>query len=200
NLRAIRKEAGRGVTLQGDANRGYKDFGELAGLLGQFEKAGLNVFEDPLEGTLDDYRRLRGKSAVRIMIDADARSVRAVRDVVVAASCDIINQHPCQQGGMGRALMVSHAAELMGVPTMVGGTGFLGVGTAAYHHLAAVIGLSFPCGELGGIVDHGFEDDIIREGYPVRDGEAELPDVPGIGVEIDEQSLSKLATEERRVR
>ncbi|MFH0962410.1 MAG: mandelate racemase/muconate lactonizing enzyme family protein, partial [Planctomycetota bacterium] len=47
NLRAIRKEAGRGVTLQGDANRGYKDFGELAGLLGQFEKAGLNVFEDP---------------------------------------------------------------------------------------------------------------------------------------------------------
>ena len=103
-------------------------------------------------------------------------------------------------GGAGQGARPLPCGGVDGGADDGGGEGFLGGGTAAYHHLAAVIGLSFPCGELGGIVDHGFADDIIRAGHPVRDGEVEPSEAPGIGVEIDEESLSKLATQERRIR
>jgi len=88
----------------------------------------------------------------------------------------------------------------MGIPTMVGGTGFFGIGTAAYHHVASVIGLSMPCGELGGSVDHGFEAQLVKRSLPIAGGSVEIPDTPGIGVDVDEQSLVRIATEKRIIR
>lgn len=200
NLDAIRGEVGKGTIIQGDANCGYRDRDALIKALPRLEAAGLDVFEDPLQGSLADYAQFVGKSAVKIMIDAGARSESAIRDILEARCCDIINQHPCQQGGLGRALRQSHAAELMGIPTMVGGTGFFGIGTAAYHHLASVIGLSMPCGELGGFVDHGFPARLVKTPLAIRAGTVEIPDTPGIGVEIDQRSLRRLATEERTLK
>ena len=132
------------------------------------------------------------------MIDAGARSQKAIREILATAACDIINQHPCQQAGLGRAISIAHCAQIMGTATAVGGTGFLGVGTAAYQHVAAVIGLDFPCGELGGLFDHGFEDDIVAEPLPVQKGQAPLSNLPGSGVTIDEASLQRLVLQERR--
>lgn len=199
NLEAIRGEVDPETMIQGDANCGYKDRDALIKALPLLEAKGLDIFEDPLEGSLADYAGLPGKSTVKIMIDAGARSEVAIRDILQARCCDIINQHPCQQGGLGRALRQSHAAELMGIPTMVGGTGFFGVGTAAYHHLASVIGLSMPCGELGGFCDHGFQSQLVKTPLPISAGSVEIPDTPGIGVEIDEKSLERLSSEQRHV-
>ena len=199
NLRAIRAALGPEGLIQGDANRGYRDRDALLGHLAAFDAAGLDIFEDPLDGSFEEYAALKGRSGVRIMIDVGARSVSDIRRLLEMRCCDIINQHPCQQGGMSRALAQSHAAELMGIPTGVGGTGFLGVGTAAYHHLASVIGLSLPCGELGGLCDHGFADDVVRENLPIADGAVTIPDTPGIGVEIDDEALARLVSDERRV-
>jgi len=200
HLEAIRGEVGSETMIQGDANCGYKDRDALIKALPRLEAAGLDIFEDPLQGSLADYARLVGTSAVKIMIDAGARSESAVRDILEARCCDFINQHPCQQGGLGRALRQSHAAELMGIPTMVGGTGFFGIGTAAYHHLASVIGLSMPCGELGGFVDHGFEAQLVKTPLPISSGSVEIPDTPGIGVDIDQTSLERLASQKRTIR
>ena len=191
-LKAIRKAVGDEVYLQADANCGYKNVEKFPETLEKFSLLKLNVIEDPIDGRLEDYHRLRGRTDVRIMVDVSARSPSDVADVLKIGAADLINQHPCQQGGLGRALEISRAAEAAGVPTAVGGTGFLGIGTAAHQILASVIGLEFPCGELGGYVDHKFESSIVKDPLPITDGRVYPPESPGLGVELDRDKLLKL--------
>ncbi|MBI4379405.1 MAG: mandelate racemase/muconate lactonizing enzyme family protein [Nitrospinae bacterium] len=192
---SIRKKVGQEIYLQADANCGYKDFNKAREAIDRFKKLGLDVIEDPLLGSLEEYRALRTDGGVKIMIDVSARTLRDVGNVLLNGAADIINQHPCQQGGLERAKMVHAAATATDIPTMIGGTGFLGVGTAAFQTLSSVIGLDFPCGEICGIIDHGFPKKIVKKQYYVRDGEAEIPDEPGLGIEIDEESLESLVEE-----
>ncbi len=199
NLRAVRKHVPTDSPVLADANRGYKNYDEFVKLLPEFDKGGLSIFEDPLDGDFDQYKSLLGTTGVKIMMDVFARSEPAYRKILEAKCCDLINHHPNQQGGIRWAIMRSRACEIMGVPTWVGGTGYLGVGSAAYQHLASVIGLTMPCGELGGKYDHGFEDDIVKEPLPLKDGVVHLTDRPGLGVEIDEKSLAKLTLEEKTI-
>lgn len=199
NLKAVRRGMPVDALVLADANKGYKDYDELIKLLPEFDKAGLTIFEDPLDGDFDQYKSLMGKTRIKIMMDVFARSEAAYRTILEKKCCDIVNQHPNHQGGMSYAIMRANACQIMGMPTWAGGTGFLGVGSAGYQHLASVIGLSMPCGELGGKYDHGFADDIVVNPLSLKDGAVQLLDVPGLGVEIDEKSLSKLMLEEIRV-
>ena len=191
-IRYIRKRVGKEIYLQADVNCGYKDFTKAKNAIEKFGALGLDVIEDPLSGTLEEYRKLRADDGVKIMVDSGARTLRDVGAIISKGAADIINQHPCQQGGLERAKMVHSAACSMDIPTMIGGTGFLGVGTAAFQTLASVIGLDFPCGELCGIIDHGFPQKIVKELYAVENGNALIPNEPGLGIEIDEESLDNL--------
>lgn len=194
-ISSIRERIGREIYLQADANCGYKDFNRARQAIDRFQKLGLDVIEDPLRGSLEEYKALRSETGVKIMVDQSARTLRDVGQVLLVGASDIINQHPCQQGGLERAKMIHAAAASMGIPTMIGGTGFLGVGTAAFQTLSSVIGIDFPCGELCGTIDHGFHRRIVKELYCVRGGEAEIPDEPGLGIEVDKESLEKLVSE-----
>ena len=190
-LREIRKKAGKEIYLQADVNCGYKKIEEAREALLRFEEGELDVVEDLMEGSLDEYASLRGLTEVKIMLDKHARSLGKVGEIVKKESADIINQHPGQQGGLMRAIMVNAASSAGGIPTFIGGTGFMGVGTAAFQSLASVIGLKFPCGELCGFVDHGFPDFLVEKLYSVKSGEAIIPDTPGLGVKLASIKLRK---------
>lgn len=194
HLRAIRAVVPREFVLQTDANRGYKDpkaFAETC--LQEFANGGIDIFEDPVEGTLQDYAALRGKTRIKIMIDIAARSNDAVRDILLTQAADIVNQHPNHQGGYARSRLRGSACELFGTTVWMGGTGYAGVGVGHWLQLAANRGLSLPVGELGGWIDHGFAAPLLVDHPIPRDGIVELSDAPGCGVELDEVQVARFA-------
>jgi len=192
-LRIIREIAGDDFFITADANCGYKSFNETARALEEFANYNLAIFEDPLEGTAEQYNRLRGITDIKIMQDVYTRSIPELENVLVNEAADIINLHPNHQGGLGRALQKEQIAAKYDVPVGIGGCGLLGIATAAFQSLAAVIGLQYPCGELGGYFDHGIGACLVKKPYPIENGFIHISQAPGLGVDVDERLLTQLA-------
>lgn len=196
-LEAVRGATPRDRTVQADANCGYRDLETVRGLLPRLADAGLDIVEDPLESApgdpYRDYAALRGLSRVRIMLDIGVRPDGGLADAIRRGSGDLINLHPNQQGSVSRALRRAAAAAALGLPVFMGGTGSFGVQAAAWQQLAAVVESDLPCGEVGGVFDHGFEEDVVVDPYRLEGGAVELPDVPGLGVALDEDAVGRMA-------
>ncbi|MFH0962853.1 MAG: mandelate racemase/muconate lactonizing enzyme family protein [Planctomycetota bacterium] len=189
-VRAVRSATDKGITLQGDANCGYKDLESARRAVETLGAAGLDVFEDPLEGPISDYARLRGGPGAKVMVDAHARRTGDLLAVLRAGAADAIGVHADQPGSLTRALRHVRLAQTFGVPAVIGGTGYCGIGSAAYQHLTAVATPDGPCGELGGFFDHGMPKSLVRAPLPMDNGFVTLPRrAAGLGVELDEDAL-----------
>jgi L-alanine-DL-glutamate epimerase-like enolase superfamily enzyme len=195
-LEAVRAATPSGRIVLADANCGYRDLETVRKALPRFAAAGLDIAEDLLESTAvdpyRDYAGLCGLTRTRIMLDIGVRREGGLAQAIMRRSGDLINLHPNQQGSVSRAVRRAMTAETMGVATWMGGTGSFGVQAAAWQQLAAVVS-GLPCGEIGGLFDHGFTDDIVVAPYPMTDGAVTLPDAPGLGIDIDEDAVSKMA-------
>jgi len=75
------------------------------------------------------------------------------------------------------------------MPVVVGGTGYTGVGTAAYLHITAATTPDGPCGEIGGFLDHGMPCSFLEQPFEIQDGYMNLPKGPGLGVTINKEVL-----------
>ena len=177
-IRAIRQVVRRDIYLQGDANNGYAFDDLTGGLLADLAEAGLDVIEDPCDAGPGQYAQLRGPNHPGIMIDVMARNDAVLREILEIGGADLVNLHPCQQCTLSHAVARARMCREHNVPEVVGGTGYIGVGTVAYQHLAGAIGLSGPCGELSGSFDHGMP--TVCDGLPIRAGCVDLPHTPGV--------------------
>lgn len=189
----IRAVAPDGVVLQGDANCGYTTLDDAARAVAELGAAGLDIFEDPLKGGVDDYAQLtrrRGEGDAKIMVDLLSRRTDDLAAVLRSGACNVIGIHPDQPGSLSRALLHARMAQAMDVPVVIGGTGFTGVSTAAYQHLTAVATPGGPAGELGGFFDHGMPRNMVKEPLAMNNGRVELTNAPGMGTEIDEETLN----------
>lgn len=190
-LREVRCMAGDDFTICADSNLGYKTLADAVEAAKAFEEYDLSIWEDPFAGELTEYAQLREITEIAIMADEYARSLKDLKNVLDNKAADIINLHPNQQGGLYRALQMKELADEYDIPVSIGGCGLLGISTAAFQSLSSVIGLEYPCGDLGGFYDHGIEICLTRNPYPVRDGCITIPEGAGLGVDVD---LDKLET------
>lgn len=191
-VQAIRSVAPLQAVLQGDANEGYQTLTKARQAVDELGAAGLDIFEDPLKGGVEDYRALRAQChGAKIMVDALSRRTDDLVAVLRTGAADVIGVHPDQPGSLSRVVQHVLLARSFGMPVVIGGTGYTAVGTATYQHLTAVATPGGPCGELGGVFDHGMPHSLVKQPLPMRDGAAILPDRPGTGVEIDEEALAK---------
>lgn len=190
----IRCLADKSISLTGDVNEGYS-FGDLqSGLLKDFKEAGLNIIEDPCRASPQEYAQLRSPEHPLIMIDCLGRKDHLFSNIIDCASADIVNLHPCQQGSVSRVMKRSQACEANNIKVMIGGTGYLGIGSAAYHHLAGVAGCELPCGEIGGWFDHGMPKLIRNSSVLKTSDHAFLTDDPGHGATPNLEHLEMYLT------
>ncbi len=141
-----------------------------------------------------DYEGMRlVKESVTTPIAADEAvfSVTDVAQLAAAKAVDIITIYVLKPGGILRghdAITVSNAFAL---DCFIGSYLELGVGTAAGAHLAASIpNLKYPCYMFGPLK---YEHDVLQEPLKIGNGVIEVPQGPGLGIEIDEALLKKMA-------
>ena len=129
---------------------------------------------------IDDYRLLRGKTALQVSEHIPADPMPFVREGLVDA---FVVGKPMGRTLVQRALM----AEETRIPLWVEHSISSGVNQVFQAHQAA----AFPGIEYAISVTHVLEDDLMLEPFEMKEGFYELPREPGLGVSLDMDAIEK---------
>ncbi len=104
---------------------------------------------------------------------------------------DILNLAVCSRGiRRGRNLFAT--AETLGLKTLIGTTQELSIGVSAQGHLgASVPNLEYPGDAAGAQL---YLDDVVVDRVQYDNGHLVVPKGPGLGMELDVESLSKFGS------
>ena len=129
---------------------------------------------------IEDYRLLKGKTALQVTEHIPADPMPFVRDGLVDA---FVVGKPMGRTLVQRALM----AEETRIPLWVEHSISSGVNQVFQAHQAA----AFPGIEYAISVTHVLEDDLMLEPFEMKDGFYEVPREPGLGVSLDMDAIEK---------
>ncbi len=199
-VKAIRAEVGPAIDLCVDANEGYKTPGEAIRTLREMELQGLKYAEQPVMG-IEGLAAVARAIDTPVMADESAWNAHDVIQIIERRAAQIVSIYTTKPGGLYRAMEVAAVARAAGLICNVNGSVETGVGNLANLQLAAcapavvlscVIPVSTPAaqqhGQLGGIY---YRDDLLVEGMRLIDGCIELPDGPGMGIDVDLAKVAK---------
>lgn len=192
-VRAVREAVGPAVKLRADAN-GAWTVGTAKRLLRKLEPFDLEYMEQPLP--LEDLRghaHLRQCTSVPIALDESAYTLQDVHAIIAAEAADVVLIDPHEAGGLLPARKQAAVCEAAGIPVTLHSGGELGIGTAAYLHLAATvpnlslaIDLQYP--NVGA-------DVIAGERFACLGGALEPPSGAGLGVALDADAVERFRTD-----
>jgi O-succinylbenzoate synthase len=178
------------LRLQVDANAAYTlDDVEI---FQEMDALGLLLIEQPLaDGDLIDHSHLQKQLATPICLDESIQSLRDARQALEIEACRIINIKQGRIGGLSEAIAIHDYCLEKGVMVWCGGLLETGVGRAANLALAAKKGFALP-GDISA-TDRYYEQDIAWPDFKLNpDSTIDVPQDPGLGVEIDQAELDRV--------
>ncbi len=186
------------LQLMVDANGDYRL--EDAGLLQELDAFTLTMIEQPLSySDIIQHAALQARLATPLCLDESIHGLDDARSALDLGACRIINIKQGRVGGLLESLRIAAACRERGVPVWSGGMDETGIGRAFNLHLQAAEGFSIP-GDTSETSRY-FREDIVAPGVVLReDGFIEIPEGPGIGVEILEDRLRRATLASERIR
>ena len=175
------------IRLQVDANSAYTL--ETSEALRPLDQLDLLLIEQPLfEDDIWDHRVLQREFKTPICLDESIVSPRHARYALEMDACRIINIKPGRVGGLSQGLAIHEMCRARDVPVWCGGMLETGVGRASNLAIASLPGFSLP-GDISAS-NRYFTRDITHERFTLNpDSTIDVPDLPGLGVTIDEAAL-----------
>ncbi len=188
-VQAVSRAIGSKVPLRLDANMSWRSVPEAsAAIRALAAQATVAWIEQPLDRhNLAGMRLLRQHSPVPIMADESLQTLRDAYAVALAEAADVFNVYVCEAGGILAASHIFALASALDVPCIIGSQAELGIGTAAAAHLGvAVADLPYACETFGPL---RYVKDIVLKGPRIEQGFLYPSDSPGLGVELDWETL-----------
>jgi len=186
-VRAVRERFGK-VPLQVDANTAYSlsDAAQLA----QLDPYDLLLIEQPLpEEQVIAHAALAKLVRTPICLDESITSAQAAEDAIKLGACRIINIKPGRVGGYLEARRIHDLCAEHGLPVWMGGMLETGIGRAGNVAMAAMPNFTLP-GDTSAS-DRYYSRDITAP-FVLREGRLDVPDGPGLGVEVDVEFLDSI--------
>jgi muconate cycloisomerase len=167
------------------------DFTTARAYLPRLAAAGVELVEQPVPGEqVEALAELNRLLPIPVMADESLRTpVDALRLVGLRAA-DIWSMKTTKVGGLRRARDIVAIAAAAGIPCHGGTSIETGIGTAASLQLAcAAPGVTWGSELFGPLL---FAEEILRTPLVYSDGALQLPDGPGLGVELDPDAVAAL--------
>ncbi|MFY9693900.1 MAG: enolase C-terminal domain-like protein, partial [Xanthobacteraceae bacterium] len=189
------KGIGEPCLVSADANQGFSVDDALV-YVGAVGDCGLDFFEQPIEAhDLDGMARVAAASRVPIGADEGLHS----RD-------DIVRHHErkaarggslkaIKLGGLRALFEAGRLCERLGMKVNIScKTGESSIASAAAAHVAAAV----PALDWGlTVTNPGLAEDVVTEPLAVVRGHVEVPERPGLGIEVDERRVRRWQQELR---
>lgn len=191
-VEAVRSALGDKFRIAVDANGGWIESDFLAARA-SLERAGVNGLEEPLRrGDFRGCARIRQRTSIPLILDESIFTPEQAIEAVRLDACDLISIYPGKNGGLRRSLQIAHIAAAAGLDCIIGSNLEGSVGSAAMLHLAAALP------NLSDRVDHEIigpfylKNTLDPEIPRFKNGSAEIPAGPGLGVHLDINSIQEL--------
>lgn len=177
------------IPLQVDANAAYSL--NDAELLAKLDPHDLLLIEQPLDyDDVMDHATLQARIKTPVCLDESIHTVRIARDAIDAKACKIINIKPGRVGGHLASIELHDLCAANGIPVWHGGMLESGIGRAHNTHLASLPNFSLP-GDIAASKRY-YQPDLIDPPIDIAsDGTIEVPQGPGIGVNIVRERIDK---------
>lgn len=189
-IRAIRQAVGPNMQIRGDANASYSvsDSIELGHHLEPYQ---LQLLEQPVAANdLAGLAMVRQAISTPIMADEAITDHQSLINVIRADCADIVKLKIMKQGGLIKCLNMMETASAAGLKIVIGHGFGLNINTMAECMLAAT-----NSNVLEGLESVGplkMNTDVTSFSLDFSNGFMELPDTPGLGLELDEKKLKQL--------
>jgi muconate cycloisomerase len=195
-VRAVREAVGSQIKLGVDANGGWKP-ADAVKMIERLREFDIYFAEQPVSpedvAVMADVQR---KIHVPLIADESLYTLQDAMTLARLGAAAVFSIYVGKAGGIGPAKKISDFAHKAGLKCTVGSNLELGVGSAAMVHLAiAARGINaeeLPCDIIGPFY---YEDDIVRKPLSILPGRAEPNELPGLGVELDEEKIGKYRVE-----
>jgi O-succinylbenzoate synthase len=183
------RDAFPGLRLQVDANSAYNL--ESVNALAPLDELDLLLIEQPLaEDDLWDHSKVQAMFHTPICLDESITSSRLARQALEMKACRIINIKPGRVGGLSQGVAIHDLCQSRDIPVWCGGMLETGVGRASNLAIASLPGFSLP-GDISA-TDRYYEEDITQECFTLNpDSTIDVPNSPGLGVNINLKTLEK---------
>ena len=196
------KRAGEVCLVSADANQGFSVEDALV-YVRAVGDCGLDFFEQPVEAHdrdgsyFETMARVAAVSRVPIGADEGIHSHDDIARHHERNAAHGVSLKAIKLGGLRAVLEASRLCERLGMKVNIScKTGETSVASAAAAHVAAVA----PAIDWGLTVTNlGLAEDVAVEPLAVEHGHVDVPERPGLGIEIDERRVRRRQQEFKRV-
>ena len=189
--RGVRDAVGDKLKLRIDPNRAYSN-AEAADLAIRLEPYELEYFEQPIMANpLSDAKWLRDQTTTPIALNESVEGPESVIKILEADAAEFILPDTHTAGGILPCVKIGHLAEAAEIPVIMHCGHDLGLKTAAMLHICSAIpAYNMP----NDCTYYGLSDDILEGLIPITNGTMKVPELPGLGVVVDEEKLKRYET------
>jgi len=197
--RTVREAIGPDVALMVDANHAYDAVAAIS-LGRRIEQYEIGWFEEPVPPEdVAGYRSVKAALSIPIAGGECEFTRFGFRDLLVSHALDIVQPDTCAAGGLSECKRIADMAEAFGIRynPHVWGTG---IAIAASLQLLAVLPPHTPLSLKPAEpmlefdrTEHPIRQAILTSPIEHRGGVVQVPDGPGLGIEVDRKVLNRFA-------
>jgi L-alanine-DL-glutamate epimerase-like enolase superfamily enzyme len=184
----FREQLGNEIKLRIDMNRAY-DVSEAIRYLNGVDGLNLEYIEQPIPTSqFSALQSLRARAKTPIAINEDCYIRHNLFECIKRNAIDIAVVDLDQIGGITRMTKIANLCSEAGLP-LAHHCGFdMGIKLAAILHVNAALE-AFTHAMDSTYMAH--QDDILTEKIVVKDGNYLVPELPGLGITVDEEKVEK---------
>jgi D-galactarolactone cycloisomerase len=185
----VRRALGEGGQILVDGSHRY-DVDGARELAADILPLGVGWFEEPFPPEdLTRYVALRSDCALPLAAGENEFGFQGFAELARAGAVDIMQADACRTGGISEVMRVAHLASTLGLRLAPHTWSDAVALTANAHAVAAApTGLTVEMDRTG----NPFIDELLTEPLSVTDGRLRLSDRPGLGISLDEATVSRL--------
>jgi len=176
-LDAVRKAVGDGIHLMVDFNQGLT-LAEALQRCHMIDDHGLAWIEEPIVyDNLDGYVRLAAELKTPLQIGENFYGPREMHKALQRGACDLVMPDFMRIGGVTGWMRAAAIAGSAGIP----------MSTHLYPEVAAHV---MRVTETAHWLEwQDWANPILQQPYAIKDGHLHIPDVPGVGIEWNEDAV-----------
>lgn len=183
-----------GASLRVDYNQGMEAYDAIRRLR-DIEVFKVDFIEQPVPGGhVDALAAITAAIDTPVMADESAFDLPAVLEVIKRRAADLISVKIMKCGGLRNGTHISAVAAAAGIACYGGDMFETGIAHAAgTHMIAASPNISLGCEFYQ--ATYYLREDVLAAPFPVRNGIVQVPQGPGLGVEVDDEKVRRYAIE-----